>query len=151
MGRQFVEIQSQWYCSHASLTCSGGIQSIEFNPLNNRELMATTIKQHPSPAQPRRATRWSRTTAAETDDGPAGCSVEAIRRDFECSARLRAAPVSPFLRNYGGMASSKAALPDTGRYAKFSVRQTLRRVHPRGFEPLTFGSVGGYSHNAKWP
>ena len=33
----------------------------------------------------------------------------------------------------------QAALPDAGRYAKFSVRRDLRTVETRGLEPLTLG------------
>jgi hypothetical protein len=42
-----------------------------------------------------------------------------------------------------------AALPNTGRYAKSSVRRDLRSAHPTGLEPVTFGSVGRLPNHAK--
>ena len=37
------------------------------------------------------------------------------------------------------MTGISAALPDTGRYAKSSVRRELEKVRPEGFEPPTYG------------
>jgi hypothetical protein len=50
---------------------------------------------------------------------------------------------------YGGFPSIKPTPPNAKRYAKFSVQNDLQKVHPRGLEPLTFGSVGACSNDLK--
>src|SRR5581483_1435509 len=47
------------------------------------------------------------------------------------------------LRRVGSVAVDLETPPavQLGAYAKSCVRRDLRKVHPRGFEPLTFGSV----------
>jgi hypothetical protein len=43
---------------------------------------------------------------------------------------------------YGANRQLKAAPPDEGGYAKFSVRRDLAKVFPAGVEPATFGFGG---------
>ena len=43
-----------------------------------------------------------------------------------------------------------AALPDEGRYTKYSVRRDLRKARPTGLEPATTGSTVRYSNQLSY-